>query len=542
MAPWRLRVSCVLLAAFLVLTPLARAEEAQQQTAQAGPPGTGDQRAEKQTEQVKETATKNSSQLEAPPVPLTKQGDSVQAAKTTPPVKFKDSTVQDAKNKAERIEPSEAPKEAEGNPRGTSDSHDTDGGSADDQRRGQQPMAASMEDDAREGGASGSGVGEEEQLLLEDSADPSALEDLQHLRDVLDGRDSRREEGEGSLSALVKNALSSMYSIITYDFCQASAAIPAEPSNPQRAVHAQTSPPAPGKGGEDKGAGDTKALSCTQKGGRLADWRAWREVGHRKPKAVLARLACLLRSAGYRLYPLRRPAQFWPQGDVCTALCHSCECDYDANSTCSLAREAWKARTPAVLYALYSVLHHSRALCATALLLSVLRKHYVYRIVLCTPLIILLAMVTRCLYVLMQLRRYLENSATPAINTRDCSNRHSEDEEISMSPLERHRRRDLLFNEEHPDKHAEALISKLNHAMSSLRSFCTFLETTRGYYKTRTTPCVKCSTLCFACRSRKHSLVLFQPHPNGKLRDLALTRPPHVSKASGLSPSARSTN
>ncbi|XP_054930351.1 uncharacterized protein [Dermacentor andersoni] len=406
MAPWRLRVSCVLLAAFLVLTPLARAEEAQQQTAQAGPPGTGDQRAEKQTEQVKETATKNSSQLEAPPVPLTKQGDSVQAAKTTPPVKFKDSTVQDAKNKAERIEPSEAPKEAEGNPRGTSDSHDTDGGSADDQRRGQQPMAASMEDDAREGGASGSGVGEEEQLLLEDSADPSALEDLQHLRDVLDGRDSRREEGEGSLSALVKNALSSMYSIITYDFCQASAAIPAEPSNPQRAVHAQTSPPAPGKGGEDKGAGDTKALSCTQKGGRLADWRAWREVGHRKPKAVLARLACLL---------------------------------------------------------------------------------------------------TRCLYVLMQLRRYLENSATPAINTRDCSNRHSEDEEISMSPLERHRRRDLLFNEEHPDKHAEALISKLNHAMSSLRSFCTFLETTRGYYKTRTTPCVKCSTLCFACRSRKHT-------------------------------------
>lgn len=483
MAPWRLPVRCVLLAVFLVLTPLARTEEAQQQTAQADPPGTGDQRSEKQKEQVKEAAT-NSSKLEAPPTPQTKQGDSDQAAKTAPPAQPKDSEVQDAEKKAERIEQPEAPKEAEGSPRDTSASHDKDGGSADDQRRAKQPIAASMEDDAREGGASDNGVGdEEEQLLLEDSADPSALEDLQHLKDVLDGGESRREDVGGRLSAFVNNALRSLYSIITYDFCQASA-IP-EPANPQPAVHAQTSPPAATGKGEDKGAGETKASSCSQKGGRLADWRAWREAGHKKPKAVLTRLACLLRSAGYRLYPMRPAARFWPHGDVCTALCHSCECDYDANSTCSQARLAWKARTPAVVYAVYSTLHHSRALCATALLLSVLRKNYVYRVVLCTPLIILLAMVTRCLYVLMQLRRYLENSATPAINTRDCSNRHSEDEDMGMSPLERHRRRDLPPNEDHPDKHAENTISKLNHTMSSLRSFSTFIETTRAYYKTK---------------------------------------------------------
>lgn len=346
MAPRRLPVRSVLLVVFLVLAPLARTEEAQQQTAQADPPGTGDQRSEKQKEQVKEAAT-NSSKLEAPPTPQTKQGDSGQAAKTAPPAQPKDSEVQDAEKKAERIEQPEAPK------------------------------------------------------------------------------------------------------------------------------------------GEDKGAGETKASSCSHKGGRLADWRAWREAGHKKPKAVLTRLACLLRSAGYRLYPVRPAARFWPNGDVCTALCHSCECDYDANSTCSEARLAWKARTPAVVYAVYSTLHHSRALCATALLLSVLRKNYVYRVVLCTPLIILLAMVTRCLYVLMQLRRYLENSATPAINTRDCSNRHSEDEDMGMSPLERHRRRDLPPNEDHPDKHAENNISKLNHTMSSLRSFSTFIETTRAYYKTK---------------------------------------------------------
>ncbi|KAL1475967.1 hypothetical protein MTO96_036890, partial [Rhipicephalus appendiculatus] len=67
--------------------------------------------------------------------------------------------------------------------------------------------------------------------------------------------------------------------------------------------------------------------------------------------------------------------------------------------------------------------------------------------------------------------------------TRDCSNRHSEDEDVS--PLERHRRQDHPLNDEHPEKHAEIAIGKLNHTISSLRSFCTFLETTRGYYNTK---------------------------------------------------------
>ncbi|KAL3196209.1 hypothetical protein MRX96_053989, partial [Rhipicephalus microplus] len=38
----------------------------------------------------------------------------------------------------------------------------------------------------------------------------------------------------------------------------------------------------------------TKEPPCKHKGGRLSDWRAWREAGPKKPPAVIARLACLL--------------------------------------------------------------------------------------------------------------------------------------------------------------------------------------------------------------------------------------------------------
>lgn len=398
----------------------------------------------------------------------------------------KDSAVPDADKKAERMEPSEASKEAEGGPRHETRGNDDAGKSSsdDDQHRCKQQQNAALIEDAEdlelgEDAPSDSTPTEEEPL--EDSVE-SALGDFQHLRDVLDGSASRREDNQGGLSAFVSNVLRTLYSVITYDFCQASAIASEQTAIPPQGVPAQTSPPTAGKG-EDSGASETMEPPCKHKGSRLADWRAWREAGHKHPKAVINRLACLLRSAGYHLYPVRRPAQFWPQGDVCTALCQSCECDYDENSTCGLARLAWKARTPAVVYNLYCLLHNSRALCATALLLGVLRKQLVYRVVLCTPLVILIAMVARCLYVITQLRRYLENSVTPALHTRDCSNRHSEDDEVSL--LERHRRHDLLLGEEHPEKHADIAIGRLNQAMSSLAGLSAFVETTRGYYQTK---------------------------------------------------------
>ncbi|KAL3235374.1 hypothetical protein MRX96_048340 [Rhipicephalus microplus] len=257
----------------------------------------------------------------------------------------------------------------------------------------------------------------------DDSAE-STLEDFQSLKDILDGGASRRKEEDGRLSAFLSNALRALYSFFWYDFCEASAITPEPPTSSQQE-----------------------------------------------------------RSAGYRIYPARPPAQFWPQGDVCTALCHSCECDYDENSTCGVARRAWKARTSPAVHALYTGLLHSRALCASAVLLGALRQNYVYRVVLCAPLVILLTMVTRCLYILMQLRRYLENSNTPAVNTRDCSNRHSEDEDLS--PLERHRRQDHPLEDEHPDKHADVAIGKLNRTIASLRGYCTFIEKSTSCYNTK---------------------------------------------------------
>ncbi|KAH6937388.1 hypothetical protein HPB50_027532 [Hyalomma asiaticum] len=405
MAPRGPPVLCVIVAVSLVSTTLVCADEAQQQAAHVDPTGTD----------------------------ATKRDDSGEAAKTGPPVQPKDSAVPDADKKAERMEPSEASKEAEGGPRHETRGNDDAGKSSsdDDQHRRKQQQNAALIEDAEdlelgEDAPSDSPPTEEEPL--EDSVE-SALGDFQHLRDVLDGSASRREDNQGGLSAFVSNVLRTLYSVITYDFCQASAIASEQTAIPPQGVPAQTSPPTAGKG-EDSGASETMEPPCEHKGSRLADWRAWREAGHKHPKAVINRLACLLRSAGYHLYPVRRPAQFWPQGDVCTALCQSCECDYDENSTCGLARLAWKARTPAVVYNLYCLLHNSRALCATALLLGVLRKQLVYRVVLCTPLVILIAMV-------------------------------------------------------HPEKHAEIAIGRLNQAMSSLAGLSAFVETTRGYYQTK---------------------------------------------------------
>ncbi|KAH7968986.1 hypothetical protein HPB52_013529 [Rhipicephalus sanguineus] len=395
MAPRRPPVLRILVALFLVLTSHVRADEAQQQTAQVEATGTDGQPSKKAEEQANVVTSKNTSHPDAPSTPATKQGGSAEeAAKAMPPVQPKDPAVPDAKT-VERMESREASKEAEGSPPDDARaSHDADSGSSGDQRGLKEPRYAASLEDAEdlllgEDALPDSAAAEEEQL---DDCMESALEDFQHLKDVLDGGESRRRDDEGRLSAFVSNALRSLHSFFWYDFCEASAITPETPGAPQQGVLAQASPPAAGKGG-GKGAPDAKEPPCRPKGGRLADWRAWREAGRKKPAALITRFSCFLRSAGYRIYPARQPAQFWPQGDVCTALCHSCECDYDENSTCGVARRDWKARTPAVVYALYSALLHSRALCASAVLLGVLRKNYVYRVVLCTPLIILLAMV-----------------------------------------------------------------------------------------------------------------------------------------------------
>ncbi|XP_075741755.1 uncharacterized protein LOC142792466 [Rhipicephalus microplus] len=445
----------------------------------------------KPEEQVRVT-TSNTSPPDISSTPATKRGDGgEEAAKAVQP---EDSALSYAE-KAERIEPCEASKEAEGSPRDderTGACRDADSGSSGDQPNlSESKYAAALED--AEDRPPGEDVPQDSVIAEEEPHDGSAestLEDFQSLEDILDGGTSRRKEEDGRLSAFLSNALRALYSFFWYDFCEASAITPEPPTSSQQEVLAQASPAAGAKG-QGKVTPKTKEPPC--KGSRLSDWRAWREAGPKKPPAVIARLACLLRSAGYRIYPARPPAQFWPQGDVCTALCHSCECDYDENSTCGVARRAWKARTSPAVHALYTGLLHSRALCASAVLLGALRQNYVYRVVLCAPLVILLTMVTRCLYILMQLRRYLENSNTPAVNTRDCSNRHSEDEDLS--PLERHRRQDHPLEDEHPDKHADVAIGKLNRTIASLRGYCTFIEKSTSCYNTKPQPQMAATTL-----------------------------------------------
>ncbi|KAH8024670.1 hypothetical protein HPB51_000420 [Rhipicephalus microplus] len=445
MAHRRPPVLCLLVALLFISTSLVCADEAQQQTAQDEATGTNGQWSKKPEEQVRVTTSKNTSPPDISSTPATKRRDRGEEA-----VQPEDSALTYAEKKAESMEPCEASKEAEGSPRDderTGACHDADSGSSGNQPNlSESKYAAALED--AEDRPPGEDVPQDSVIAEEEPLDGSAestLEDFQSLKDILDGGASRRKEEDGRLSAFLSNALRALYSFFWYDFCEASAITPEPPTSSQQEVLAQASPAAGAKG-QGKVTPKNKEPPCKHKGGRLSDWRAWREAGPKKPPAVIARLACLLRSAGYRIYPARPPAQFWPQGDVCTALCHSCECDYDENSTCGVARRAWKARTSPAVHALYTGLLHSRALCASAVLLGALRQNYVYRVVLCAPLVILLTMVTRCLYILMQLRRYLENSNTPAVNTRDCSNRHSEDEDLS--PLERHRRQDHPLEDE----------------------------------------------------------------------------------------------
>ncbi|XP_077557828.1 uncharacterized protein LOC144173191 isoform X2 [Haemaphysalis longicornis] len=317
--------------------------------------------------------------------------------------------------------------------------------------------------------------------FLDDSVD-AGMDGFKRPTDAFEG-DATEDKGSGSgIVTFLIDALHSLYAIITYDFCSAvySEEGASVSGDLGRLPKGSTTTPEQSKAASNQAISVAKPDPCEKNGSRILDWRLWRESGSKKRSEIMSRLACFLRRTRFRLH--RKEALFWPRGDVCTVLCRSCECDFDENSTCGAALLAWKARAPAGAYPLYAALHHSRLLCATAILLGVLRKKYVYKTVICAPLLILFCMVARTLYTLLQLRQYLKNTDTPAVRTRDCSYRQSEDEDVS--PLERFRTTDLE-QEDHPDRHAEMVILKLSHTMASLRSFCTFIDTTRGYYKTK---------------------------------------------------------
>lgn len=318
---------------------------------------------------------------------------------------------------------------------------------------------------------------DEEDDLLDDSVD-AAMDGFKRPSEAFAGEVVRGEGSGGGFLAFLMDVLRSLYAIIMYDFC--SAVHFEKGASEAGGLHRLATTPEQSKGASNRAVSVVKPGSCEKNGSRILDWRLWRESGMKKRSEIMSRLACFLRKTPFRLQ--RKKALFWPRGDVCTALCRSCECDYDENSTCAAELLAWKARAPAGAYPLYAALHHSRLLCATAILLSVLRKKYVYKTVICMPLLILFYMVAKTLYTLLQLRQYLKNSDTPAVQTRDCSYRQSEDDDLS--PLERHRTHGIE-QEDHPDKHADMIILKLTQTMASLRSFCTFIDTTRGYYKTK---------------------------------------------------------
>ncbi|XP_077520440.1 uncharacterized protein LOC144130391 isoform X3 [Amblyomma americanum] len=500
MGPWRLRAGRILVTALLLSTSLGAADKPQEQATGAKEPAAQEpQPVERLDVQANATTPRTAPKDNGlrGPEPAKEGAVRGEDSEKEPPQQVRpkeagDHVGREAKDKAGTAKgrtPGEALQESEPAPVASSDitSSSSDSGRSDP--RWKQPATAKMEEVDITGGEGVLEYEEEDDDLLDDSVE-AAMRGFQQLKEVLSGWDPSGES-KGGVWGFVNNALRSLYAVVTYDFCQADDAIP-EATDPRDKTPPSTSRQGRGQGDETAVAEVKTAPSCAgtgagRKGGRLADWRHWRQAGRKPHTAVLSRLACLLRRAGYRLYPVRKPAQFWPPGDTCTVLCDSCECDYDENSTCAKAMLAWKARTPALVYTLYAALHNSRVLCASALLLSVLRKHYVYRTVLCAPLIILLCMVTKCLYIIMQLRRYLENTVTPVAHTRDCSNRHSEDEDAGVSTFDRHRLRDGALNEEHPEKHAEIYTNKLNHTMSSLQTFCSFIETTRTYYKSKIT-------------------------------------------------------
>ncbi|CAN8026988.1 unnamed protein product [Ixodes persulcatus] len=175
----------------------------------------------------------------------------------------------------------------------------------------------------------------------------------------------------------------------------------------------------------------------------------------------------------------------WSPTDVCGTLCESCECNHDPNSTCAKELLAWRTQTKPLLFWTYAVLHRSRLLCAFGLLQSVLRKKYIYKTVMCMPLLILFFVLCKALITLVQLRKYLENSRTPAAYTRQGSDHHSEDDDVRSNMERRIQEVHIHADGKHPEKHADITLGRLIENLTSLRSFCNFVDTTRTYHKTR---------------------------------------------------------
>ncbi|XP_064482585.1 uncharacterized protein LOC135395281 isoform X2 [Ornithodoros turicata] len=284
-----------------------------------------------------------------------------------------------------------------------------------------------------------------------------------------------------AIARLLGELLSWIYDVVTHDFCSDSTAesqqarrLSAHGDEMDRETHASA-----------LAMSDNDALKRTSR------WKVWRK--HKPPcteKTVVNRISCFMRRANMGSYLRREHAPI--RSGICETLCESCVCDFDPKSSCSMQLEAWKQKTAPIVYQVYAVLHYSRLLCFCAavktLVCDFLRKQYIYKVVVCMPLLVLFVMMCRVILTIVQLRKYLENSRTPAAYTAECSYHHSEEEDtMGHRPLEGLRRPAAAATtvHKHHNNHADIYINSLNQTLAALKTFSSFVETTRAYYKTR---------------------------------------------------------
>ncbi|CAN8003351.1 unnamed protein product, partial [Ixodes pacificus] len=236
----------------------------------------------------------------------------------------------------------------------------------------------------------------------------AALEHVQPYEDVSLG---------GSLKRFINGILRWVYEAITYDFCKV---IEVDPSRDDVKTVIPLPPTKLAVVKEDtkkvEVPAKTSALSVKSMKASLVSWwkRPTPQKGLTHP-SYRSRAACFLRRARNKMYQDKKThPSIWNPADVCGTLCESCECNHDPNSTCAKELLSWRTQTKPLLFWTYAVFHRSGLLCAFGLLQSVLRKKYVYKTVMCMPLLILFFVLCKALITLVQLRKYLENSRTPA--------------------------------------------------------------------------------------------------------------------------------
>ncbi|KAG0426820.1 hypothetical protein HPB47_026082 [Ixodes persulcatus] len=209
----------------------------------------------------------------------------------------------------------------------------------------------------------------------------AALEHVQPYEDVSLG---------GSLKRFINGVLRWVYEAITYDFCKVMEVDPSFddvktviPLPPTKLAVVKEDPKkveVPAK---------TSALSGLK--ASLVSW--WKRPTPQKgltDPSYRSRVGCFLRRARNKMYQDKKThPSIWSPTDVCGTLCESCECNHDPNSTCAKELLVWRTQTKPLLFWTYAVLHRSRLLCAFGLLQSVLRKKYIYKTVMCMPLLIL---------------------------------------------------------------------------------------------------------------------------------------------------------